>query len=72
MSALTAGPPIISLVTFLPLAGAALLVFLREGSGKAVRIAALVVSLLTFAASLVLFFSFDGSSGLSSSSGPPG
>jgi NADH-quinone oxidoreductase subunit M len=64
MTPLAAGPPIVSLVTFLPLAGAVLLVFLREGSGKAVRIVALAVSLLTFAAALVLVFGFDGSSGL--------
>jgi NADH-quinone oxidoreductase subunit M len=64
MSPLAAGLPIVSMVTFLPLAGAILLVFLREGSGKTARITALAVSLLTFAAALLLLFGFDGSSGL--------
>ena len=64
MNDLIAGVPIVSLVTFLPLAGAILLVFIRAGSAKTVRTAALAVSLLTFAASLALFFGFDGASGL--------
>ena len=61
-----AGPgiPIVSVVTFLPLAGAFLLVFLRGDSVRAARLAALAVSLLTFGLSLVLFFGFDGGSGL--------
>ncbi len=63
MSALAAGLNIVSLVTFLPLAGALLLVFLRQGSGRAVRTVALAVSLLTFIAALVLLFAFDGASG---------
>jgi NADH-quinone oxidoreductase subunit M len=63
MSALAAGLNIVSLVTFLPLAGALLLVFLRRGSGRAVRAVALGVSLLTFASALVLLFAFDGASG---------
>jgi len=56
--------PLVSLVTFLPLTGAVLLVFLRSGSDRAVRATALAVSLLTFALSLALFFGFDGGTGL--------
>jgi NADH-quinone oxidoreductase subunit M len=64
MSNLIASVPIVSIVTFLPLAGAILLVFIRAGSARTVRTASLAVSLLTFAASLALFFGFDGASGL--------
>ena len=64
MSTLAGTIPIVSVVTFLPLAGAVLLVFIRGGSVKTVRAVALAVSLLTFAASLVLSFGFGGSSGL--------
>jgi NADH-quinone oxidoreductase subunit M len=56
--------PIVSVVAFLPLAGALLLVFIRAEAVKAVRAAALAVSLLTFALSLLLFLGFDGGSGL--------
>jgi NADH-quinone oxidoreductase subunit M len=63
MSGLAPALPLVSLVTFLPLAGAVLLVFLPRGSPKAVRATALAVSLLTFALSLALFFGFDGSAG---------
>jgi NADH-quinone oxidoreductase subunit M len=56
--------PLVSMVTFLPLAGALLLVFIRRESVKAVRTAALSVSLLTFALSLLLFVGFDGKAGL--------
>ncbi len=64
MNALASALPLVSLITFLPLAGAILLVFLRGESLKAVRATALAVSLLTFVLSLLLFFGFDGSSGL--------
>jgi NADH-quinone oxidoreductase subunit M len=64
MSALTSNLPLVSIVTFLPLAGAILLVFLRGESVRAIRATALTISLLTFALSLFLFFGFDGSSGL--------
>jgi len=64
VSAFASALPLVSLVTFLPLAGAVLLVFIRGESLKAVRAAALAVSLLTFALSLFLFFGFDGASGL--------
>src|SRR5512140_3217962 len=48
MNALAAGLPLVSIVTFLPLAGSILLVFIRSGSVKTVRTIALAVSLLTF------------------------
>jgi NADH-quinone oxidoreductase subunit M len=64
MSAPASALPLVTLVTFLPLAGAVLLVFIRGRSLKAVRLTALGVSLVTFALSLLLFFGFDGSSGL--------
>jgi len=64
VSAMTSSLPIVSLVTFLPLAGAVLLVFVRAGSGRVLRATALAVSLLTFGLSLWLFFGFNGVSGL--------
>jgi NADH-quinone oxidoreductase subunit M len=64
MSGATTGIPLVSIVTFLPLAGALLLVFLRGDSVKAARTAALVVSLVTFGLSALLFFGFDGTAGL--------
>jgi NADH-quinone oxidoreductase subunit M len=63
MNAMTANLPLASIVTFLPLVGALLLVFFRRESVKAIRAAALAVSLLTFALSLLLFFGFDGKAG---------
>ncbi len=64
MTALTQDLPLLSLVAFLPLAGAVLLVFMPAGSVRAIRAAALAVSLLTFALTLLLFAGFDGGSGL--------
>ena len=64
MNAMTANIPLASIVAFLPLAGALLLVFFRGESVKAIRTAALAVSLLTFAFSLLLFFGFDGKAGI--------
>ncbi len=64
MSALTAGTPILSIITFLPLAGAVLLIFIKGGSVKIVRAVALAISLLTLALSLVLLSGFSGTSGL--------
>jgi NADH-quinone oxidoreductase subunit M len=61
---MTTNVPLTSIVTFLPLAGALLLIFVRGESVRAVRAVALAVSLLTFALSLFLFFGFDGRSGL--------
>jgi NADH-quinone oxidoreductase subunit M len=55
--------PILSLVTFLPLAGALALVFFPREGTRAVRSFALAVSVLTFLVSLALYFGFDGASG---------
>ena len=63
MTGLLKDLPVVSLVTFLPLAGAVALLFLKRGADKAVRVAALAVSLLTFAASLAFLAGFDGASG---------
>ena len=51
--------PILSLVTFLPLAGALLLIFLPAERTRLVRSFALGVAVLTFLLSLVLYFGFD-------------
>jgi len=64
VSAMLSGLPLVSIVTFLPLTGAILLVFFRGGSVRAVRITALGISLLTFVLALSLFFGYDGASGL--------
>jgi NADH-quinone oxidoreductase subunit M len=64
MSAATTSLPLLSLITFLPLAGAVLVLFLRGGAARAIRTTALAVSLLTFALSILLFAGFDGGSGL--------
>jgi NADH-quinone oxidoreductase subunit M len=52
--------PILSLLTFLPLAGAVLFVFLPKEKTGRLRWLALIVTLAVFAASLVLYFQFDG------------
>ncbi len=64
MNTVAATPPLVSVVTFLPLAGAVVLIFIRGESARAVRAVALTVSLLTLAASLVLYGGFSGDSGL--------
>ncbi len=51
--------PILSLVTFLPLAGALLLIFLPAERTRLVRSFALGVAVLTFLLSLALYFGFD-------------
>ena len=51
--------PILSLVTFLPLAGALLFIFIPKEQKNLFRILALLVSLLTFVASLTLYIDFD-------------
>jgi NADH-quinone oxidoreductase subunit M len=53
---------ILTLITFLPVAGAALLLFMRKASTGAIRNIALIVSLLTLLLSLPLFSNFDSSS----------
>ena len=50
---------ILTLITFLPVAGAALLLFMRKASPRAIRNIALIVSLLTLLLSLPLFSTFD-------------
>ncbi|MBM3293875.1 MAG: NADH-quinone oxidoreductase subunit M [Candidatus Aminicenantes bacterium] len=51
--------PILSLVTFFPLAGAVLLLALPRGRGKAVKLTANIVTGLEFAATLLLLRGFD-------------
>jgi NADH-quinone oxidoreductase subunit M len=52
--------PIISIITFLPLAGAVLLIFVGREKENVFRYLALLVSVITFLFSLVLFFNFNG------------
>jgi NADH-quinone oxidoreductase subunit M len=52
--------PILTLVTFLPAAGAVLLIFIPKEKAALQRFLALAFTLITFAASLVLYFRFDG------------
>ncbi|MGQ9671715.1 MAG: NADH-quinone oxidoreductase subunit M [Candidatus Aminicenantales bacterium] len=51
--------PLLSVITFLPLAGAVLLIFLPGEKRNLLRGTALFFTLLTFALSLVLYFNFD-------------
>jgi NADH-quinone oxidoreductase subunit M len=53
--------PILSFVTFFPLAGAVLLIFLPKEKTNLHRYVALLVTLITFFVSLALYFNFDGS-----------
>jgi NADH-quinone oxidoreductase subunit M len=53
---------ILTLVTFLPAAGAALLLFVPRRQDLVLRAGALVVAVATFALSLPLYFRFDGAS----------
>ena len=55
--------PLLSLVTFLPLVGAILLLFLRREQEKLVRMLSLVVTGVTFVITLALPLSFDFRSG---------
>ena len=50
---------ILTLITFLPLAGALLLLFMRRSGAGTVRSIALGVSLITFLLSMPLFWAFD-------------
>jgi NADH-quinone oxidoreductase subunit M len=52
--------PILSLVTFLPLAGAVLFIFLPKEKTSLLRYLALLIAIAVFAASLLLYFHFDG------------
>ncbi|MBN1222389.1 MAG: NADH-quinone oxidoreductase subunit M, partial [Candidatus Aminicenantes bacterium] len=51
--------PIISIVTFLPLAGAILLIFVNKGRENLLRYLALLFTLVVFVISLFLYFNFD-------------
>ncbi len=53
--------PILSVVTFLPLAGATLLIFLNKKKENLLRYITLGVTLLTFIISLFLYFNFSSS-----------
>ncbi|HOW85404.1 MAG TPA: NADH-quinone oxidoreductase subunit M [Candidatus Aminicenantes bacterium] len=64
MNGLLPGVPLVTLITFLPLAGALALLFVKPGSDRALRLLALAVSFATLALSLGLFLGFDGASGL--------
>ncbi len=51
--------PILSIITFFPLAGAAVLLFIRKGRGEAIRWITLTVTVTDFVVSLPLFFQFQ-------------
>lgn len=51
--------PILSLITFLPLAGAILLIFIQRGRENILRFLSLGTALITFIFSLILYFSFN-------------
>jgi len=56
-----AGSPILSIVTFLPLAGALFIAFLPREADQNARFAALWTTLITFAVSLLIWINFDKS-----------
>ncbi|MDH4198365.1 MAG: NADH-quinone oxidoreductase subunit M [Candidatus Aminicenantes bacterium] len=51
--------PLLSLIVFLPLAGALLVIFIPRGNGRLLRALSLAAALLVFALSIVLYFAFD-------------
>ena len=51
--------PILSLITFLPLAGALLFIFFPKEQKNLFRVFALLLTLVTFIISLTLYFQFD-------------
>jgi NADH-quinone oxidoreductase subunit M len=53
------GYPILSTVIFLPILGGLLLMFINRSSATAIKTAALIFSILTFAVSLPLYTNFD-------------
>jgi NADH-quinone oxidoreductase subunit M len=55
-----AGIPILTTVTFFPLAGAIVLLFLPRAQEELLKRAALIISLVEFAISIPLFILFDG------------
>ena len=52
--------PILTIITFLPLAGAVLFIFIRRDKTQLLRQLALILTIITFLISLLLFFNFDG------------
>jgi NADH-quinone oxidoreductase subunit M len=52
--------PILSLITFLPLAGAILLIFIHRSRENLLRFLALIIAIITFIISLTLYFNFNG------------
>jgi NADH-quinone oxidoreductase subunit M len=54
--------PILTFLTFFPVAGAILLIFVPKEKAGLHRYLALAFTLITFAASLALYFNFDGAS----------
>src|SRR5512134_3420121 len=55
----TMGFPILSMLIFLPLAGAAVILLMNRSNDKAIRMVSLLFSIATFVLSLPLFTSFD-------------
>lgn len=55
---------LLTVIIFLPLVGALAMLTMRKGSESAMRIVALVTSVVTFVLSLPLFFGFDKAKGL--------
>jgi len=51
--------PVLSIITFLPLAGAILLIFIHKDRKELIRFVALGVVLITFLVSLTLYFNFN-------------
>ena len=52
--------PILSIITFLPAAGALLFIFINRDKTKLLRQLALILTIITFLISLFLFFNFNG------------
>jgi NADH-quinone oxidoreductase subunit M len=51
--------PILSIITFIPLAGALLLIFINKDKENLLRTIALILTLVTFVISLSLYFNFE-------------
>jgi len=51
--------PILSIITFLPLAGAILLIFLKKENNDLLRKFVLILTIINFLLSLILFFNFN-------------
>ena len=55
------GFPLLSIIVFLPLVGALIILFINKKRVEPIRVIALLTSLVVFALSLPLFFNFDSS-----------